>query len=270
MALATLLGLAHGVARMHTLTRSQRHVAPSMRSWSGWPFTSSSSPPGSLGERPPEPLVQHIYRLASLGDLEGAQAAMDELLPESVGLEMPALQQSRDSGSHPHVSYMHLFSDPSFSMGVFLLPTGAKIPLHDHPDMTVLSKLLFGTLHVTSYDAGELIEGVDSATGRRLGKTREPRRMRCSQPSEHTVAAPAPTLRLDPVRGNVHEFVALSDVAIFDVLMPPYSDRSGRSCHYYAPSAGNAGTVDLIEVGWPDELIVDSVAYCGPRIRPTT
>jgi cysteamine dioxygenase len=194
---------------------------------------------------------------------------MDNLLPESVGLETFAFQQPRDSGSNPHVSYMHLFSDPSFSMGVFLLPKSSRIPLHDHPDMTVLSKVLLGTLQVTSYDTGELIEGADSARRRPLGRTRERRRMRCSQPREHTVAAPAPTLRLDPVRSNVHEFVALSDVAIFDVLMPPYNDRAGRSCHYYTPSAGNAGTVELIEVEWPDELIVDSVAYRGPRVGPT-
>jgi cysteamine dioxygenase len=275
MALATLLGLAHAgpkAVRLHTLTRSQRHAASSMRGWGAWPFTSSSSPPGSLGE---ESLVQRIYSLASVGDLDGAQAAMDDLLPESVGLDSAAVQQPRSSSSSPpHVSYMHLFSDPTFSMGVFILPTGAKIPLHDHPEMTVLSKLLFGMLQVTSYDTGELIEGGAGSTRRSLSNRRQPVRMRCSQPREHTVSAPAPTLRLDPVRGNVHEFVALSDVAILDVLMPPYSDREGRSCRYYKTSSGDtgavekAGTVDLVEVGWPEELVVDSVAYRGPRIGP--
>lgn len=131
------------------------------------------------------------------------------------------------------VRYLHLAEDSGlFSMGVFIFPPGAKIPLHDHPGMCVLSRVLYGEIHRQSLD---LVEGASDEDE----DNNESDSIYLDTPgSKRAIKRPIDLLRapacttLYPDVGNVHEFVAgPTGAAVLDVLLPPYDDE--RDCTFY-------------------------------------
>ncbi|XP_052736787.1 plant cysteine oxidase 3 isoform X3 [Vigna angularis] len=102
------------------------------------------------------PTFQQIHYVKDLLDkIEAMDLGIDEL-----GMcDSPLSDASGDSSkglvcgqSFSEITYIHIHECDNFSMGVFCLPAGKVFPLHDHPEMTVLSKLLYGSAYVKAYD----------------------------------------------------------------------------------------------------------------------
>lgn len=160
---------------------------------------------------------------------------------------------------------------------MFCFPTSSVIPLHDHPRMTVFSKVLYGSLHVKAYDWVEpACIKENKAPGHlpvRLAKLTV----------DKVLAAPCATSVLYPNSGgNLHCFTAVTPCAVLDILSPPYREDVGRKCSYYtdypysAFSTGNEaekiiGNEDdyawLLEIDTPDYLYMRQGVYIGPVIR---
>jgi plant cysteine oxidase len=171
-----------------------------------------------------------------------------------------------------------------WQMGVFCFPAGATLPLHDHPEMVVLSKLLYGSVRVRSYDwvAAPPRSGARKCGLARVVAADEVRRAPC----EASVLFPRSG-------GNLHAFTAVTPCAILDVLTPPYSEE--RPSTYFSdvpiPSLPGAvlawvlsrdrkceasnqspmgvlvsGFAFLEETDLPEDFSVAGAPYLGPEL----
>ena len=111
-----------------------------------------------------------------------------------------------------HWVYLPIAETRKFVFAVFGLRQGQRLPLHDHPQMTVLMKPLLGSMRMRSFSAkvgngqahvwDEKTEIMDQTTG------------------------------VVGVR-DIHEITAVTDCAFADVVFPPYDEYGERSISYF-------------------------------------
>ncbi|CAD6219731.1 unnamed protein product [Miscanthus lutarioriparius] len=213
--------------------------------------------------------------------LDNVRAVLDMITPADVGLECEAeavrvwrspraLSRKRVFHSSPAIRYRHIYECKSFSIGIFCIPASSIIPLHNHPGMTVLSKILYGTAHVKSYD------WIDTAESLNLSKVRPAKVVRDGE-----MSAPCGAMVLHPGEGggNIHALKAITPCAILDILTPPYSSENGRHCSYFrrCPRSDPSGVllnrtkgsefVWLEEYQPHDNFIIRRDLYAGPALK---
>jgi len=156
----------------------------------------------------------------------------------------------------PALYYYDIVEDPLFSIGVFVIPPGSSIPLHDHPQMAVISKVLYGSMRVTSYDwttkQGEA-KMYDTNTLQATGdiKSLFPNQMG----NIHQFSNDQNDVQAMLATNNQHQL----GCAIIDVILPPYHDHA-RPCTYYKPvkELGD-GNYLLKTVRQPDDFVVQNI-----------
>uniref|UniRef100_A0A0E0D436 cysteine dioxygenase n=1 Tax=Oryza meridionalis TaxID=40149 RepID=A0A0E0D436_9ORYZ len=177
----------------------------------------------------------------------------------------------------------YLYECDNFTVAVFYLPAGTVMPLHDHPGMTVFSKLLAGSVHVQSFDW--VSPSVYGSGGKRAVHSKNTKLVK--KVLDHVVEAGCGTWVLYPsTGGNLHRFVAGVDgpCAFLDVLTPPYSEGRLRRCTFYRDYpfqlhrnhrfGRNLSAQEKSQFAWlrpinasaPPDLRIVPLTYSGPPV----
>lgn len=150
----------------------------------------------------------------------------------------------------------------SFISRIFILPPGVSIPLHDHPGMSVISRVLYGSLHIKAYDL--IKDGAVLSGKKHMARLQ----------TDEIMTAPHMT-ELLPDCGNLHQLVGGDDIgcAFFDIITPPYDSNDGRDCTYFRviDSVDNPNDASeklfVLESYDPLDFDVITEAYDGPHLQ---
>uniref|UniRef100_H3DMW0 2-aminoethanethiol (cysteamine) dioxygenase b n=1 Tax=Tetraodon nigroviridis TaxID=99883 RepID=H3DMW0_TETNG len=207
------------------------------------------SPPRP-GEEAGTTYLENHNKLRSL--MTEVRAADLKLVPRGADSCCPGAHAPAYVRGVPPVTYMHICETHHFSMGVFLLKTGASIPLHDHPGMHGMLKVMYGKVRITCFDRADPV-------------------LRSS--GEYTDES-GPCV-LSPDRDNLHQIDAVDGpTAFLDILAPPYDPDVGRDCRYYRvlpetevkQAELKEKEVWLLEVSQPPEFWCGGEPYPGPEV----
>ena len=208
---------------------------------------------------------QHVPELINLAD----KITKDDISFDKSILDSPVcLAQKQGFVSEIHekapVTYVHVFEDESFSAGVFIVRDGYRLPLHDHPNMHGIIKVIHGTALIKQFSevSGEIPESIK----KRVKPWQIPTLKCVDTGTETVVNTSSKPCVLTPSKSNLHEITATNGVlAFFDILFPPYDHRTGaRVCKYYRSIATPEEVAThqkqfLLEVPTPPDFWCDTL-----------
>jgi hypothetical protein len=207
--------------------------------------------------------IQRIYdSLASITDIEESMRLSSECPHISACLESMSLVSLADLGlTEDYVLNakenvcMNIVNSREFDIQVFVIPKGKQLPLHDHPNMIVLSKLISGTLSVRSFSPDRSDSSNSLTSAGKASLTLSSKR----NPIDGAWL-------LSPNEGNVHELIAENTAIVLDVLLPPYSEPD-RPCNFYRSVERDGQWLLEDSPPPPNRQLPTTISYKG--LKPT-
>ncbi|XP_052773928.1 2-aminoethanethiol dioxygenase-like [Mya arenaria] len=206
------------------------------------------------------------------------QKLLNKVTKQELNLDPTLLENRLPCEGEAPVTYVRIVEHKIMTVAIFILREGKKLPLHDHPGMHGLIKVVHGSLNVKTYSALDQSmyqiptsseEDLHEKYGRKIPVV--PAKLEgtwtCNESDDCMI--------LTPQSGNLHEITAVNGTAAFlDFLSPPYCherfSRDGyRPCNYFSESDSAQSDPDvkyIMPISAPRDYWCDEVEYTGPPV----
>lgn len=164
-----------------------------------------------------------------ISELTKLQESVQALTAEDLNLEETV--RSIPKSDQLPVTFVDIFENPLLTMMVIIMKPGSRIPLHDHPNMYGMIKVLQGQFRIQSYT---LLDEPGKIIDHHITKNTVISALRMPETVLTKISSP---ITLSPEIRNVHEIECICGesgkdwAAFIDILSPPYQDAD--SCHYF-------------------------------------
>ena len=198
--------------------------------------------------------------------------AMNDIKAEDINFDPNEIiardEALRKNGNAAPVTFMNVHRSRYFTMTVFVIKAGGSLPLHDHPRMHGLLKVITGSIEITSYTE---VDPQPLPPGHELSRTLPLHNTTVKKNQDVVLTDSDNCCFLSPSEGNFHEIKPLTDVAAFlDILAPPYNNAE-RDCSYYKELPVQSPTHKdirwLAEISNPKSYWCDVISYKGPSLN---
>ncbi|XP_046558424.1 2-aminoethanethiol dioxygenase-like [Haliotis rubra] len=214
--------------------------------------------------------------------MNNLKLALNSITAKDVNFD-PKSVTDRTSEHDAPVTYVHIWEDDIFTMGIFVVKSGGKLPMHDHPNMYGFCKVIHGSVHLKSYSLVS-DQNIPEDVEKKLHLWQKPLVRSVGLRQDQVITSNDDCCFLSPSDGNIHEIQSAGGVAAFlDILAPPYNNSQSRDCHYYKelPMSGILGNKNVesasienskptirwfMQVPQPHEYWCDTLDYRGPPL----
>ena len=213
-----------------------------------------------------------------------------------LGLEKSKSIIDPDNQEAP-VTYINVLKHTDVSIGIFIIKSGSRIPLHNHPNMHGLLKIVYGTVDIKEYTKCKPDSVKDTEFPAFLQENPHlnlKERGFCFPADKivcTSVKSSCDAIVLSPDENNYHEIHTVGEgpAAFFDILAPPYlplsslglvddlesSEDEPRDCNFFeehifkpspSTSTNPSNPVWLRMIKCPADYESDTEPYLGPPL----